>query len=204
MQVDPQFIRQGLIQRGMPAHVADGFVMNMQDESGLNAGINEIAPLVPGSRGGFGLYQLTGPRRVAYEQFAQQRGADLADPNAQLDFLMTELQGPEARAARSILSAPDASAAAVAIARDFLRPSPENLAKRVGRYGGAQPQQGGYPQQNALMAPSGPDMAAQNALAQDQGPQMVDTRLDVRNFLTAQPQQQRGYNDFLRNYLGTA
>ena len=36
-------------------HVADGFVMNFKDESGLNPGINEQNPIVPGSRGGFGL-----------------------------------------------------------------------------------------------------------------------------------------------------
>ena len=43
-------IREGLISRGLPDHVADGFVMNFQDESGLNPGINEAAPVVPGSR----------------------------------------------------------------------------------------------------------------------------------------------------------
>lgn len=71
--------------------------MNFQDESGLNPGINERNPLVPGSRGGFGLYQLTGPRRRAYEQFANQRGVAPFDIDAQLDFMMTELQGPESR-----------------------------------------------------------------------------------------------------------
>ena len=129
-------IRTGLIERGLPPHVADGFLMNFQDESGLDPGINEREPLVPGSRGGFGLYQLTGPRRVAYEQYAQERGVDVADPNAQLDFLMTELAGPEKRAAQSIMAAPDASSAAIAIARDFLRPAPENLERRVARYAG--------------------------------------------------------------------
>ncbi len=48
------------------------FVMNFKDESGLDPGINEANPIVPGSRGGYGLYQLTGPRRKAYEAFAQQ------------------------------------------------------------------------------------------------------------------------------------
>lgn len=127
-------IRDGLIKRGLPGHVADAFVVNFQDESGLNPAINEKAPLVPGSRGGYGLYQLTGPRRVAYEQFAQQRGVDPADTNAQLDFLMTELQGPEASAAKGILSAPDTATAAQAIARDFLRPAPQNLEPRLARY----------------------------------------------------------------------
>jgi len=35
--------------------------------------------LVPGSRGGFGLYQLTGMRLDAYESFAASRGVDPSD-----------------------------------------------------------------------------------------------------------------------------
>lgn len=169
MQVDPGYLVDGLTRRGLPPTAAQAFVMNFKDESGLNSGINEIEPLVPGSRGGFGLYQLTGPRRVAYEQFAQQRGVNLADPDAQMDFLMMELQGPESRAAKSILSAPDVNTAAIAIARDFLRPAPENLAKRVARYGGAEPPSYGG-QGNALAVPQGqPPMG--NALAQQQEPE---------------------------------
>jgi hypothetical protein len=139
-RVDPQgpeaAIRAGLIERGMPPHIADGFVMNFKDESGLNPGINETDPVVPGSRGGFGLAQWTGPRRVALEKFAAERGASPADTNVQLDFLMTELQGPEAGAARSILAADDAGSAAAAIATDFLRPAPEHLSRRVAEYTG--------------------------------------------------------------------
>ena len=139
-RVDPQgpeaAIRAGLIERGMPPHIADGFVMNFKDESGLNPGINEADPVVPGSRGGFGLAQWTGPRRVALEKFAAERGASPADTNVQLDFLMTELQGPEAGAARSILAADDAGSAAAAIATDFLRPAPEHLSRRVAEYTG--------------------------------------------------------------------
>lgn len=130
-------IKQGLEARGLPSHVADAFVMNFQDESGLNPGINEKNPIVPGSRGGYGLYQLTGPRRVAYEQFAQQRGVEPSNTDAQLDFLMTELQGPEARAAKSILSAPDTATAAQAIVNDFLRPAPEHRAARAAKYANA-------------------------------------------------------------------
>lgn len=134
-------IRAGLVKRGLPEHVADGFLMNFQDESGLNPGINEKAPLVPGSRGGFGLYQLTGPRRIAYEKFAADRGVAPSDTDAQLDFLMTELQGPEAKAAQSIMGSKDAGSAAAAIARDFLRPSKDHLDRRVARYTQGQPVQ---------------------------------------------------------------
>lgn len=129
-------IRSGLLARGMPAHVADAFIVNMQDESGLNPGINEAAPIVPGSRGGFGLYQLTGPRRRDYEAFAASRGVDPADVDAQLDWLMHELEGPEARAAEAIFSAQDTPSAAVAILNKFLRPAEEHRRKREARYWG--------------------------------------------------------------------
>ena len=52
-----QEIIAGLVARGMPLHIAQGVVANMKAESGLQPGINEIAPVVPGSRGGFGLNQ---------------------------------------------------------------------------------------------------------------------------------------------------
>lgn len=135
---DAEAIRAGLIARGLPEHVADGFLMNFQDESGLRTDINEIEPLVPGSRGGFGLAQWTGPRRRQLEAFAQQRGVPVSDLDVQLDFLMTELQGPEAAAAQRILSAQNAGEAGAAIVNDFLRPSPEYRQSRAARYlGGA-------------------------------------------------------------------
>src|SRR5690606_38070280 len=96
-------IRQGLIDRGLPEHVADAFIVNFQDESGLNPGINERNPIVPGSRGGFGLYQLTGPRRRQYEAFAAERGLPLDSVDAQLDFLMLEGSTTEKEAFDKIL-----------------------------------------------------------------------------------------------------
>lgn len=128
------YIRQGLVQRGLPEHVADAFIVNFQDESGLNPGINEAKPLVPGSRGGYGLYQLTGPRRRQYEAFAQSQGIPLDSIDGQLDFLVSELQGSEARAGQSILSAPDTASAAQAIVNNFLRPAPEHRQSRSARY----------------------------------------------------------------------
>jgi len=137
-------IRAGLTERGLPPHVADAFVMNFQDESGLDAGINEIEPTVPGSRGGFGLAQWTGPRRRELEAFAQQRGMPVNDENLQMDFLMQELQGSESNAAQNIMSSRDAPTAAAAIVNDFLRPAEVNRAKREAQYtGGAPTTQGG-------------------------------------------------------------
>lgn len=112
----------GLVARGVPAHVAQGIVPNMQAESGLDTGINELAPTVPGSRGGYGLNQWTGPRRVQYEQFAAAQGKDPSDLNTQLDFTVWELHNTEKAAGDAILSAPDARTAARLYETKFLRP----------------------------------------------------------------------------------
>lgn len=175
------YVRQGLISRGLPEHVADGFLMNFQDESGFNPGINEAAPTVPGSRGGYGLYQLTGPRRVAYEQYAAQKGVDPSNVDAQLDFMMSELQGPEAAAAQAILSAPDTGSAAAAIVNKFLRPAEEHRARRVAQYTG-----GGSP--SPLQVAQAPDMAALLGLASD--PWANDSQRAIVESLMGQQMEQ--------------
>lgn len=131
---DADSLVKGLTERGIPEHIANGFVMNFKDESGLDSGINEKNPTVPGSRGGYGLYQLTGPRRVAYEQFARQKGVDPSDADAQLDFLVSELKGPESAAAKKIFATDNAGSAAAAIATNFLRPNANSLRQRVAKY----------------------------------------------------------------------
>jgi hypothetical protein len=127
-------IRQGLVGRGMPDHIARGFVMNFRDESGLNPDINEAEPLVEGSRGGFGLYQLTGPRRKAYEAMADERGVPYGDTDAQLDWLMIEYNGSESSAAERINATETPGGAAAAIVQYFLRPSPEHVTSRTAKY----------------------------------------------------------------------
>lgn len=187
-------IRMGLINRGLPATAADGILMNLQDESGLNPGINEAAPVVPGSRGGFGLAQWTGPRRVGLEQAAAQRGVDPSDIDLQLDYLVGELGGSESRAAKSLMAAPDVGRAAASFATDFLRPAPEHLARRVAEYTGGS----GYAPQAA--APAGPDISS--ILAAASNPWVAREYGGVVQALMGQAQQQQQYqqqqNDPLR------
>tara|TARA_R110002153_G_C12974041_1_gene461709 strand:- start:64 stop:561 length:498 start_codon:yes stop_codon:yes gene_type:complete len=127
-------IYKGLVDRGMPEHIAKGFVMNFRDESGLDSGINERNPIVEGSRGGFGLYQLTGPRRVAYEAYAKERGVAADSMDAQLDFLMLELEGAEKSAAKKIYSTGSSGEAGAAIVNHFLRPSKKHRVSRANKY----------------------------------------------------------------------
>lgn len=133
-KVGEQFVVDGLTRRGLPEHVARGFAMNFADESGFDPGINEIDPLVEGSRGGYGLYQLTGPRRRQYEAMADRRGMDYSDPDLQLDFLMQELQTTESRAFERISRTTNAGEAGAAIVNDFLRPAPDYRRARANRY----------------------------------------------------------------------
>lgn len=133
-------IKAGLVERGMPEHIAKGFVMNFEDESNFDPGVNEASPLVPGSRGGFGLAQWTGPRRVALEAFAAEKGLPADDMNVQMDFLMTELQGPESAAWSKISGAGNAGEAGAAVVNEFLRPAEAHRSAREAEYlGGAAP-----------------------------------------------------------------
>ena len=108
--------------RGMSRPASEGIVAGMGSESGLNPAINERNPVVPGSRGGFGLYQLTGPRRIAFERWASENGKNVNDDQAQIDFMMTEFAGPERKAYDALIQAPDAQSAATIFTDAFLRP----------------------------------------------------------------------------------
>ena len=160
--MDAQTIIAGLVQRGIPLVAAQGIVANMMAESGLNPGINEIAPLVPGSRGGYGLNQWTGPRRVQFEEFARARGTSPDDLNTQLDFTVWELRNTEKSAGNALMAAPDVATATQVYSNQFLRPGIPHMDQRLAyaqQMAGLAPQQGNAlapPQQNALAAPQRP------------------------------------------------
>lgn len=135
-RLDAQYVHQALVDRGVPSHVAQGMIANFRDESGLRTDINEAEPLVKGSRGGYGLYQLTGLRRRQFERWAAQNGRDVADGNAQLDFLMLEGSTTEKRAFQRMMNAKTPQEAAVIMVNEFLRPAPEHAASRSRRYAG--------------------------------------------------------------------
>lgn len=131
---DANRIYSKLLARGFNDIEAKALVINMQDESGLNPGINEHAPIVPGSRGGFGYIQLTGPRRVAYEAYADSIGVPYHDEDAQLDWIAYERQGPEKAAWDKISQASSVGEAATGVVRHFLRPLKEHQDSRSAKY----------------------------------------------------------------------
>lgn len=186
-----QQVIAGLVQRGVPVHIAQGIVANMIAESRLNPGINEAAPIVPGSRGGYGLNQWTGPRRRQYEAFAQSRGAPLDDLDTQLDFTLVELQGPERAAWEALQGAQDPVQAARIYSDKFLRPGIPHLDRRLSEAarlsGMPAPQmspQGGQPAPQNALASYGAPAPQQNALAQAPQPFIPQINmLDPRAFM---------------------
>lgn len=179
-------ILAGLVQRGIPLHIAQGIVANMIAESRLDPGINEAAPIVPGSRGGYGLNQWTGPRRRALETAAQERGVPVNDLNFQLDYTLEELQGPERSAWAALQGARDATEAARIYSERFLRPGIPHMDRRLSeaaRLAGVAPGNAlaGQPPRNALAGVQGqPD---QPGAYQPPRPQLG--MLDPRAFMTA-------------------
>jgi len=102
---------------------AAGIVGQLGHESAGLQAINEYQPVVPGSRGGFGWAQWTGPRRRQFESFAQQRQLEVTDPEANYQFLLHELtETPEGRVLDEIRQTPDAIAAGRLFTDRFLRP----------------------------------------------------------------------------------
>lgn len=161
-----QEIIAGLVARGVSLPVAQGMVANMIAESGLNPDINEIAPLVPGSRGGYGLNQWTGPRRRQFEAFAAERGVPTSDLNTQLDFTLWELQNTERNAWNALQGVDDPIQAARIYSEKFLRPGIPHMDRRLSeaaRIAGTpfNPQAA-----NALSVAQVPQQQPQNALAQ--------------------------------------
>lgn len=71
---------------------------NLGHESGGFRFLQELKPLVPGSAGGYGWAQWTGPRRRAFEAYCTRNKLDPASDKANYGFLFVELTGSEQRA----------------------------------------------------------------------------------------------------------
>jgi tail lysozyme len=152
----PGQVVDALVARGVPKHIAQGVAMNFMDESGLETGMQEQAPTA--GRGGYGLAQWTGPRRVALEDYARAQGKPVNDPDLQLDFFMNENQGPEAAAWKAVMASPTARDAAVAFVNQWERPASQYAAQRSAKYGGTDVAQATSPYELQARHPGSPQV----------------------------------------------
>lgn len=82
---------------GLTTAQAAGVVGNLDHETGGFKSMQEINPVVKGSRGGYGYAQWTGPRRRQFEAWSAKNGLDVRSYEANYGFLKHELNGAEGR-----------------------------------------------------------------------------------------------------------
>lgn len=145
---------------------AAGITGNLDLETGGFKHMQEIKPMVPGSRGGYGWAQWTGPRRVQFEAWAKQNGLDPASKEANFGFLKHEmLNTPEGKVLGSLQGAQDPGQAATVFSDQYLRPGIPHMDRRVAA---AQGYAGGAPS----IQPAGDTQPVR--LAQASGPTLSD------------------------------
>lgn len=100
---------------------AAAIVGNLGHESGGFRFLQEKKPLVPGSKGGYGWAQWTGPRRRLYEAYCKRNNLDPAIDKANYGFLFVELTGSEAAAIPAVKAASGLAAKVKAFEMKFER-----------------------------------------------------------------------------------
>lgn len=91
----PGLMRQFMKDFGCTKEDAAAVFGNAGHESGGFQHMQEISPTVQGSRGGFGWFQWTGPRRRAFEAYCARNDLIPTGDKANYGFLWTELHGDE-------------------------------------------------------------------------------------------------------------
>src|SRR5258708_5491679 len=112
--MDGQTIMRGLIERGLsPVQAAALAGHSMQESGGNPADVNP-------KEDAHGLLNWRLDRWQGLQDFAKARGLPATDPNAQMDFMVHELHGPEAKASAGFLAATDLPSASAAL-KPFIR-----------------------------------------------------------------------------------
>lgn len=118
---------------GLTNEQAAGVVGNLMHESGGFQSLQEINPTVPGSRGGYGFGQWTGPRRDAFDTYIKETGLDPTSYDANYGFLKNELATDpyERRQFNTVKKATTAAEAARLVSENYLRPGIPHNSQRV-------------------------------------------------------------------------
>lgn len=96
-------------------------VGNLGHESGGFAFLQELKPMVPGSAGGYGWAQWTGPRRRLFEAYCKRNGLNPASDKANYGYLFVELKGDESKAVQAVKDAKTLQDKVIAFEKNFER-----------------------------------------------------------------------------------
>ena len=101
----PWYMRQLIDDFGFAVDDAAAIMGNAGHESLGFTALQEFKPVVKGSRGGYGIFQWTGPRRRKYEAWCAEQGLSPASDQANYGFLAVELRGSEKAAVAAVKKA---------------------------------------------------------------------------------------------------
>lgn len=101
---------------------AAGVFGNVGHECGGFKLLQEIQPMVAGSKGGYGWMQWTGPRRRAYEAWCKADGLDPASDEANYNYLVAETTGAEKASLAALRNTTALAEATEVFCRKNLRP----------------------------------------------------------------------------------
>lgn len=88
-----QVVKNLQLDMGFTAEQAAGFVGNLGAETEGFIKLQEIKPMIAGSRGGYGWAQWTGPRRRAFENWCIKHNLKPSSSEANYGFVLEELRG---------------------------------------------------------------------------------------------------------------
>ena len=109
---------------------AIAIVGNAGHESGGFKQLQELKPLVPGSKGGYGIMQWTGPRRREYESYCKRNRFDPSDMMTNYKFLFVELNGPEGKVLPLLRKSKTLDEKVEIFSKTFLRPGIPHMDSR--------------------------------------------------------------------------
>jgi hypothetical protein len=92
--------------------------------------LQEIKPTVKGSRGGYGWFQWTGPRRKEFEAYCSRNNLNPSSNDANYKFLFLELTSTEKKAIDALKSKIDLDNKVIAFEKSFERAGVKAYAKR--------------------------------------------------------------------------
>ena len=133
----PRIMRDLMRDQGLTREQAAGVVGSLGGETGGFRHMQEIKPVIPGSRGGYGWAQWTGPRRRAFEAWTKARGLDPNSYEANYGFLQHEMNTTHKREVERLKRARTAEEAtriftgSAASKKGFLRPGTVHLKRRL-------------------------------------------------------------------------
>ncbi len=107
-----------------------GFVGNLAHETGGFRHMQELKPVVPGSRGGAGWAMWTGPRRKKFEQWAKNKGLSTRSDAANYGFLKHELETSESGVLEALRKTNNPRDAALVVEKKFERSGVKNYKSR--------------------------------------------------------------------------